>query len=78
MSDNLVKRLRDRMQHSEEDCYKAADRIEGLEARLAKVDAHRATLARAIKNQRKEIKSIQYHVRCLKSILKGLKGKKNE
>lgn len=31
MTDDLVKRLRDKWQHSEDGCYEAADRIEVLE-----------------------------------------------
>jgi phytoene/squalene synthetase len=38
MSDDLVKRLRDKWQHSEEDCYAAADRIEKLEAALRAIE----------------------------------------
>jgi hypothetical protein len=37
MSDDLVKRLRDKWQHSEELCYVSADRIEKLEASLRAV-----------------------------------------
>jgi len=37
MSDDLVKRLRDKWQHSEELCYVSADRIEKLEATLQMV-----------------------------------------
>lgn len=37
MTDDLVKRLRDKWQHSEDNCYEAADRIEFLEAALLKI-----------------------------------------
>mgnify|MGYP003344078881 CR=1 FL=1 len=32
--DDLVKRLRDKWRHNEDDCYAAADRIEALERSL--------------------------------------------
>lgn len=35
MTNDLVKRLRDKWQHSEDDCYEAAARIEELERKLA-------------------------------------------
>ena len=34
MTDDLVRRLRDKWQHSEDDCYEAANRIEELEGVL--------------------------------------------
>jgi len=37
MTDDLVKRLRDKWKHNEDDCYAAADRIEELEAVLLAV-----------------------------------------
>jgi hypothetical protein len=39
MSDELVKRLRDKWQHSEELCYSAADRINELTTLLMHADA---------------------------------------
>lgn len=35
---DLVKRLRDKWKHSEEDCYEAADEIERLRAALLKIE----------------------------------------
>jgi hypothetical protein len=46
MTDDLVKRLRDKWKHNEDDCYAAADRIEALERELAE-ERHSREIAAA-------------------------------
>ena len=48
MNEELIERLRDKWQHSEEDCYAAADALEAAEARAVEAERQLAAAREAL------------------------------